>query len=88
MNMSKNDITELVVEAETRAVSRDEIKDWDPIVVMNAVDTLTGDLEGLSPGVRTIEEALELLESGELPRLSEEHNKKVKELLRHPSLHW
>lgn len=88
MGMSKNDITELVIEAETRAVSRDEIKDWDPIVVMNAVDTLTGGLEGLSAGVRTIEEAIELLESGELPRLSEEHNKKVKELLQHPSLHW
>ncbi len=80
-----NDLAKL---AETRAVSRKELKGWDPIAVMNTVNLLTGALEGLGPAVDTIEDAFELLESGELPRLSEEHNKKVKELLQHASLEW
>ncbi len=81
MDMYLNNMDDLVREAEIRPISQEELKGWNPIIVMNSVNYLTGALEGIGPGVRTIEEAYELLESGELLRLAKEREKIEEEML-------
>ncbi len=76
-----NRMADLVEQAESRAVSRDELKGWDPIIIMDSVDFITGALEGIASGVRSIDEAIALLESGELIRLAKERVKIEEEML-------
>ncbi len=87
-NMCINCTDDLVRQAEIRTISREELKGWDPLVIMTAVDFVTGAAFRIGPAVDTIEDALELLESGELLRLAKERERKEKELLRHASLEW
>ncbi len=81
MSMYINDMNDLAKEAQTRAISREELKGWDPDLVMTTVDYITGALEGIASGVRSIEEAFALLESGDLPRLAKERIKIEERLL-------
>ncbi len=80
-NMYINCMDDLVRQAEIRPISREELTDWNPIIVMNSVNYVTGALEGIGHAVDTIEDAFKLLESGELIRLAKEREKIEEEML-------
>ncbi len=88
MDMYLNNMDDLAREAEIRPISQEELKGWNPIIVMNSVNYLTGALEGIGPGVRSIEEAIALLESGELIRLAKERAKTEEKLLQNGWAEW
>ncbi len=80
-DMRIDDMNDLAKEAQTRTISREELKGWDPDHVLFVVNFVTGATSQIGPYVHTIEEALELLESGELLRLAKEREKIEEEML-------
>ncbi len=87
-NMYINCMDDLVRQAEIRTISREELKGWDPDHVLFVVNFVTGATSRIGPSVRTIEEALELLESGELLRLAKERAKIEEKLLQNGWAEW